>query len=129
MSVAPDTDADYSLTVGDVAAESDVARSAVRFYERHGVIVGSRTGGNQRRFDSAAACRIKMAKLAQRVGFTIREIADLFIDLPDDPQPEDWQRVSERLLAEAEQRLASLKRSVEAMKARGELCVVDGASA
>lgn len=129
MSVAMDTDTDYWRTVRDVAAESDVAPSAVRFYEHHGVIVGIRTAGNQRRFDSAAACRIKVAKLAQRVGFTVREIADLFTDLPSDPQPEDWHRVSQRLITEAEQRLASLKRSVEAMKAGDKLCVLGDALA
>lgn len=127
MSLPSHTDADYWRTVSDVAAESDVAPSAVRFYERHGVIVGIRTAGNQRRFDSAAACRIKVAKLAQRVGFTVREITDLFADLPSDPQPEDWHHVSERLLADAEQRLASLKRSIEAMKAGDKLCVLDDA--
>lgn len=129
MSIPVDTRSDFCRTVSDVAAESDVAPSAVRFYERHGVIVGIRTTGNQRRFDSAAACRIKVAKLAQRVGFTVREIADLFADMPSDPQPEDWHRVSERLLVDAEQRVASLRRSIEAMKTGDKLCELEDALA
>lgn len=129
MSLPLDTTTDYWRTVSDVAADSGVAASAVRFYEHHGVITGIRTAGNQRRFDAGAACRIKVAKLAQRVGFTVREIADLFADLPSDPQPQDWHRVCERLLADAEQRLASLRRSIEAMKAGDKLCLLDDALA
>ena len=57
-----------TLTVGEVARESGVSGSAVRFYERQGLVRAARTGGNQRRFDSDAACRIRVARVAQRVG-------------------------------------------------------------
>lgn len=117
--------ADIDLTVGDVADESGIAPSAVRFYERHGVISAQRTPGNQRRFDADAACRIKVAKLAQRVGFTVREIAETFEDLPADPQPADWARIAERLLAEARQRVDDLTRVIETMGATGQLCDVN----
>ncbi len=41
------------LTIGDVAARSGVAPSALRFYEREGLIRATRTGGNQRRYHRA----------------------------------------------------------------------------
>ena len=37
------------LTVGQVAARSGLAVSALHFYERKGLIRSHRTGGNQRR--------------------------------------------------------------------------------
>lgn len=112
------------LTVQDVAAESGVASSAVRFYERNGVVPAVRTAGNQRRFDESAACRIRVAKLAQNVGLTVREIAAVFADLPADPAPEDWGRVAEVLIAEAERRTALLRESLSAMHTGGRLCEI-----
>lgn len=111
-------------TVGDVAAESGVAASAVRFYERYGVIVATRTPSNQRRFDESAACRIKVAKLAQRVGLTVREIADVFADFPPDPHPEDWGRVADVLITEAEARTAELRARLADMRAGAKLCEI-----
>src|SRR5699024_12263799 len=80
----PQSGAVEELTVGVVAAGSGVAASAVRFYEEHGVIRAVRTSTNQRRFDDSAVPRIQLAKLAQRIGLTVREIADLFAHLPRD---------------------------------------------
>jgi MerR family redox-sensitive transcriptional activator SoxR len=112
----------FTRTVGEVAAESGVAPSAVRFYEQHGVITAVRTAGDQRRFDESAACRIRVAKVAQRVGLTVREIADIFASLPHDPEPQDWGRVAGTLIAEAEARTAALKTHLVAMQSGAKLC-------
>lgn len=127
MTTASSIDTQHLLTVRDVAVDSGVAPSAVRFYERHGVITAVRTPGNQRRFASSAACQVRVAKLAQRVGFTVREIAEIFDDLPDDPQPRDWNRISEHLVASAERRLEELTRAVDSMRAGGRLCDLNDA--
>lgn len=97
------------LTVGDVAAASGVAPSAVRFYEKHGVIEAARTAGNQRRFDRSAICRIEVARVAQRVGLTVRDIAELLSELPTDAGLDDWGRVTDRLITESRQRVAALE--------------------
>ena len=116
------TAAVYTLTVGEVAAAAGVAASAVRFYEQHGVIHAERTAGDQRRFDRSAACRIRVAKVAQRVGLTVREIAGIFAALPADPAPADWGRVAEILIREAEERTAALRTHLEQMRSGGRLC-------
>lgn len=115
------------LTVSEVAAESGVASSAVRFYEKHGVIGATRTAGNQRRFAESAICRIEVARLAQRVGLTVREIAELFADLPADPGPEDWERVADELMREAEQRVRTLATQLDSLGSGARLCEI-GAS-
>lgn len=120
----PTTSVGEVLTVSEVAAESDVAPSAVRFYEKHGVINAVRTSGNQRRFDESASCRIQVAKLAQRVGLTVREIADLFTDLPAQPEAEDWGRVAEQIVTQAEQRVADLKAQLNALGSDDKLCEI-----
>lgn len=123
-SVRPDHPAASAgdLTVGEVAAESGVAPSAVRFYEKQGIIHASRTSTNQRRFDESAPCRIHVAQLAQRVGLTVREIAELFGGLPADPKPEDWAKMSDHLVQQAEQRVADLKRHLAALGTEAKLC-------
>lgn len=119
---AIDAVAREQLSVSEVAADSGVAPSAVRFYEKHGVVNAVRTPGNQRRFGASAACRVQVAKLAQRVGLTVREIAELFAQLPADPAPDDWARVADRLVAEAEQRIVDLRTQLEALGSDGKLC-------
>ncbi|NLG55605.1 MAG: MerR family transcriptional regulator [Rhodococcus sp.] len=115
------------FTVSDVAIESGVAPSTVRFYEKHGVINAVRTSGNQRRFDESAACRIQVAKLAQRVGLTVREIAELFSALPADPGPEEWGQVADQIVVEAEQRVADLKVQLDSLGSDAKLCELGAA--
>ncbi|PZF91447.1 MerR family transcriptional regulator [Micromonospora endophytica] len=122
--MTPLTPSTRTLGVGDVAVHSGVAPSAVRFYDNHGVIRAVRTSGNQRRFDESAACRIQVAKLAQRAGLTVREIADLFADLSDQPTPEEWGRVAERLVSEVEERVRNLKAQLAAMQSGAKLCEI-----
>ncbi|MEU1586912.1 MerR family DNA-binding protein [Micromonospora sp. NPDC005710] len=55
--------------------------------------------------------------LAQRVGLTVREIADIFQALPEKPSAQDWARVSDSLVASAEARVADLRRDLDALQA------------
>ena len=110
------------LTVGEVAVEAGVAPSAVRFYERHGLITAVRTAGNQRRFTASAPCLIKVAKVAQRVGLSVREIADLFATMPDDPAPDDWARTATLLVSEAQARVDALRAALEDLDSDSKLC-------
>ncbi|OLT48976.1 hypothetical protein BJF85_11050 [Saccharomonospora sp. CUA-673] len=110
------------LSVSEVAEVAGIAPSAVRFYEKHGVIKAVRTPGNQRRFDDSAGCRVQVAKLAQRVGLTIKEIAALFDGLPPNPSPDHWDRIANRLVTEAQQRVEELKSHLEVLGSDALLC-------
>lgn len=124
MTVTSTISAPATLTVGDVAAATGCAPSAVRFYEKHGVITAVRTDSNQRRFDESAACRLRVARLAQRVGLTVREIADVLSDLPTEPGPESWSRVAAVLIGEAERRTRDLKERLTEMTSGAKLCEI-----
>ena len=54
---------------------SGVATSALRYYERLGLIRAARTGGNQRRYERAELRRVAFIRIAQRVGLSLDEIA------------------------------------------------------
>lgn len=111
-----------SLTVGELARASGVAPSAVRFYETHGLLTSERTAGNQRRFREPDVCRTKVIRVAQRVGLSIAEIKAVFGELPADPAVADWERLTERLMAEADDRIRQLRSVLDDIASGEKLC-------
>lgn len=86
------------LSVGQLAARSGVAVTALHFYETKGLIHSSRNTGNQRRYPRAMLRRVAVIKMAQRLGIPLVDIATALATLPNDhtPTAEDWQRLSAR---------------------------------
>ncbi len=84
------------LTIGEVAARSGVATSALRFYETKGLIESERTDGNQRRYPRATLRRVALIRAGQEVGLSLAELAEALGRLPHDKTPTkaDWQRLS-----------------------------------
>lgn len=128
MSVQPSrwSGAEPTLSVSDVAREADVNASAVRFYDKHGLITGVRTSGNQRRFSAMDICRVKIAKVAQRIGMTVSEISVLLETLPRDREAtlDDWERLNDGLVQEGRRRMLELQRAMDDIAAPGKLCEV-----
>jgi MerR family redox-sensitive transcriptional activator SoxR len=85
-----------TLTIGELAARSGVAPSALRYYERLGLIRATRTGGNQRRYDRAELRRLSFIRIAQQVGISLQEIRAALDSLPEarTPTRADWARLS-----------------------------------
>src|SRR4051794_32403858 len=50
------------LTIGELSARSGVSQSALRFYEREGLISARRTDGNQRRYESVTLRRVALVQ-------------------------------------------------------------------
>lgn len=84
------------LTVGQLAARSGVAVSALHFYERQGLIASQRTAGNQRRYRRDALRRVAFIRVSQRVGVPLAEIRSALESLPEGrtPTKRDWARLS-----------------------------------
>lgn len=84
------------LTIGELAARSGVAASALRYYEKQGLIRAGRTGGNQRRYPRSELRRVAFVRVAQRVGLSLEEIRDALSTLPEErtPTKADWTRLS-----------------------------------
>jgi len=98
------------LTVGELAARSGVAVSALHFYERRGLISSTRTSGNARRYARGTLRRVALIRLAQRVGIPLRLIGEALASLPTDrpPSRDDWTRVSSGWRAELDARITHL---------------------
>jgi MerR family redox-sensitive transcriptional activator SoxR len=100
------------LTVGQVAARSGVAVSALHFYEKKGLIRSRRTTGNQRRYARDVLRRVAFIRVSQRVGIPLNDIRDALAELPEErtPTPRDWARLSSAWRGELDARIEQLQR-------------------
>jgi MerR family redox-sensitive transcriptional activator SoxR len=100
------------LSIGELAARSGVATSALRYYEELGLLASERTAGNQRRYPRATLRRVAFIRSAQRVGLTLEEIADALATLPAGrtPTKQDWARLSRSWRPRLEAQIARLER-------------------
>lgn len=98
------------LTVGQVAARSGVAVSAIHFYERKGLIQSLRTSGNQRRYLREVLRRVAIIKVAQRVGIPLGAIREALQSLPQGrtPNERDWAVLSAQWRTELDNRIKRL---------------------
>ncbi|WP_416485727.1 redox-sensitive transcriptional activator SoxR [Streptomyces sp. CL12] len=102
----------HELTVGQLAARSGAAVSALHFYEAKGLITSRRTGGNQRRFSRDTLRRVAFIRAAQRVGIPLATIRAALAELPEERTPtrEDWARLSQAWRSELDERITQLNR-------------------
>ena len=99
------------ITIGEVADRSGLAASAIRFYERQGLLRAERTPGGQRRFRRDVLRRIAFIRIAQRVGLSLDEIVEALAELPADkaPNAQDWQRLTRGWRQRIDQRIGLLE--------------------
>lgn len=101
-----------SLTIGEVAARSGVATSALPFYEEERLIRSERTAASHRRYSRSVIRRVAFIVFAQRAGLTIEEIRDELTKLPANRVPErsDWAKLSSSWTRRIDERIAELQR-------------------
>jgi MerR family redox-sensitive transcriptional activator SoxR len=99
------------LSIGEVARRSGLAASAVRFYEKAGLVHAERTPGNQRLFRRDVLRRLAFIRIAQRVGLTLEEIVTALEELPVDkaPSAKDWQHLTRGWRERIDQRIELLE--------------------
>jgi MerR family redox-sensitive transcriptional activator SoxR len=99
------------LSVGELAARSGVAVSALHFYEAKGLIRSSRNLGNQRRYSRDVLRRVAVIKVAQRTGLPLTAIRAALDSLPKSRTPtvDDWKKLSASWRATLEARIARLE--------------------
>jgi MerR family transcriptional regulator, redox-sensitive transcriptional activator SoxR len=106
------------LTVGQVAERSGARPSALRFYERQGLISTDRTAGNQRRYHGDVLCRVAMIRVCQQAGLSLAQIRVALAEaVPDGqvPGPQNWDRLAEHLRRELRTRIGDLNRLLGAL--------------
>jgi len=95
------------LSIGELGRRVGAPASALRYWERAGLLdVATREGGRRRYADDAVA-RVGFIRMCQDVGFGIGEIRAL---LDEDPlATEAWKAHAEKKLTEVRQRIADLE--------------------
>lgn len=111
-----------TLTIGALAETAGVNVETIRFYQRKGLMrEPDRPLGGIRRYGEADLARVRFIKSAQRLGFSLDEIADL-LKLEDGTHCTEAREQAERKLADVRARLADLQRMEEALQGLVECC-------
>jgi len=101
------------ISIGQLAARTGVAVSALRFYEERGLLQSIRSGGNQRRFLRSDIRRVSFILIAQRLGLSLGEIEEQLSNLPQGRTPSmfDWRQISQRMRSQIDERIMLLTRT------------------
>jgi MerR family redox-sensitive transcriptional activator SoxR len=99
------------LTIGEVAERTGVAASALRYYEREGLIPKADRRGGKRVYGEDILDRLALIGVAKAAGFTVAEIQTLLSGFARRTPPgQRWRKLAERKLAELETRIAEVER-------------------
>jgi MerR family mercuric resistance operon transcriptional regulator len=99
-----------SLTIGAVAKAAGVNVETVRFYQRRGLVPEPiRPYSGVRRYAAAHVARLRFIKAAQRLGFSLDEVAGL-LQLDDGRQCRQARDLAEAKLVDVRARLKDLVR-------------------
>ena len=105
------------MTIGDVASRAGLTASAIRYYERVGVLPAPRRVNGQRRYGPEVLDRLAVLRLAQACGFHLEEVRTLLQGFQTTEKPsERWRKLAERKRQELDQQmkdLAIMRRLVE----------------
>jgi MerR family transcriptional regulator, redox-sensitive transcriptional activator SoxR len=97
------------LKIGELAKNAGLRASAIRYYERLGILSAPDRKGNQRRYAGDALHRLLLVRFAGDMGFTLAEIkiflSGLRSDVPVGPR---WRKLAHRKIKQVD---ASIKRS------------------
>ena len=95
------------ISIGEVARRTGLAPSAIRYYEKAGLISPPSRSSRQRRFDADAFGRIRIIQLAREAGFTIDETRIFLSGFPTGTRPaERWRALAVRKMEELNAQIA-----------------------
>ncbi len=98
-----------SLRINEVAQAAGVNKETLRYYERRGLLEKpDRSPGGHRLYDEEAVITLRVIKAAQRLGFTLDEVADLLEAGQRRGRNQGLQTRARLKLVEVEERLADL---------------------
>jgi MerR family transcriptional regulator, redox-sensitive transcriptional activator SoxR len=98
------------LTISEVARRVGLQASAIRYYERIGLLPRAPRISGQRRYDTTALYRLAIIQRARELGFSLTEIRHLFFGFRNVTRPsERWRTLSQRKLAELDRLMDGIK--------------------
>jgi DNA-binding transcriptional MerR regulator len=114
------------LTISEVARQVGLRPSAIRYYERVGILPPTQRISGQRRYDTTVLYRLAVIQWARRVGFTLEEIRQLFFGFGNVTRAsERWQKLSRRKLVELDVLMNGIKTVRRLLKKMMQNCRCD----
>jgi DNA-binding transcriptional MerR regulator len=99
------------MKIGELAGRSGLNSSAIRYYERRGLLPAPHRAGGQRRYPADALDRVLLIRFASEMGFTLSEIKVFLNGLRDDaPVGPRWKKLAHRKIREVEGSILRAKR-------------------
>ena len=95
------------MPIGEVARQAGLNTSAIRYYERVGLLAAPERSSGRRRYGPDVLARLTVIRFARDNGFTVREIRDLLTGRP----------YSTRLRTLARERIRSLDLAIAQARA------------
>lgn len=94
---------DATLTIGEVAEKAGINVSAIRFYERNGLLPEAERVSGQRRFAPDTVHRLETIDVAKQAGFSLEEVGVLLDSIDQGaPAHEQLRALASRKLPEVE---------------------------
>jgi DNA-binding transcriptional MerR regulator len=103
---------DGPLAIGELARRTGTATSALRYYERIGLLPPAERAGGRRHYPASSADRLALIRLCQDAGFTLAEIRQLLAA----SSRRSWSRLAEGKIDELDTRIAEAQRAKKLLK-------------
>lgn len=105
------------LTISQVARQAGLRPSAIRYYERTGILLPPMRVSGHRRYEPAVVHRLAVLRRAQEIGFTLEEIRQLFFGFSKStPISARWRKLAGKKIAELDARMRQIKSMKELLE-------------
>jgi DNA-binding transcriptional MerR regulator len=102
------------IEIGELASRTGTAASAIRYYEKLGLMSPDERRGGRRRYSEPAAERVALIRLCQDVGFSLGEIGEILN--VTNRSSGAWTRAAELKIHELDDRIAAAMKAKELLE-------------
>ena len=93
-----------AMRIGELARRTKLNASAIRYYEKAGLLAAPHRSGGQRRYPDEILYRVLLIRFASTMGFTLSDIKIFLSGLQDGaPVGPRWRKLAHRKIKEVEQ--------------------------
>jgi MerR family transcriptional regulator, redox-sensitive transcriptional activator SoxR len=91
------------MSIGEVARKMGLRPSAIRYYEKLGLIAKAPRVNGRRQYDNRVIERLAMVRFAKHVGFSVAEIKVLLGGVEGRPPTERWRKLAAEKVAQVDE--------------------------
>jgi MerR family redox-sensitive transcriptional activator SoxR len=100
-----------NMTIGEMARRAGLRASAVRYYEKIGLLPKPERIGGQRHYQPGILNHLAVIDTAKRAGFRVEEIKQLFLGFGKGiPASRRWQLLARRKITEMDEQIARARK-------------------